>query len=341
MARGDFIVERWTRSSVVAMALLSGIAVVLALGPLIFSANAIDRLTTLFIYIILGAMWNALAGYGGLVSVGQQAFFGLGAYAAIQFSSHGVNVFLALALGAAAAGAVSAPLSFFMLRLKGGEFAIGMWVIAEVCHLLVNLDPLIKGETGTSLIAVNAYPPNVLRADIYWLALATTILLLGTIFLVLRSHLGASIQAIRDDEAGAAAVGVQVLGSKRVIFILAALGCAAAGALYLATAITFQPKTYFSIQWTAYMVFMALVGGIGTFEGPLLGALIFFGIETQFGESGVWYLVILAAAAIVFALFVPRGLWGAIEDRLGLRLLPVGYHIRRRRADNDKLSRRK
>jgi branched-chain amino acid transport system permease protein len=101
-----------------------------------------------------------------------------------------------------------------------------------------------------------------------------------------------------------------------------------AGALWVATALTFQPKAYFSPLWTAYMIFMALVGGLGTFEGAILGAVIFFAIETWFGDMGVWYLVSLGATALVFALFFPRGFWGWVEDRTSLRLLPVGYRLR-------------
>jgi branched-chain amino acid transport system permease protein len=97
---------------------------------------------------------------------------------------------------------------------------------------------------------------------------------------------------------------------------------------WLATLISFQPKTYFSVQWTAYMIFMALVGGLGTFEGPNLGAVIFFLIETLFGGKGVWYLVGLGASALLFALFLPRGLWGTVEDKFGIRLLPLGYRLR-------------
>ena len=99
--------------------------------------------------------------------------------------------------------------------------------------------------------------------------------------------------------------------------MLAAFGAALAGALWLATAITFQPKTYFSPQWTAYMIFMVLVGGLGTFEGAILGAVVFFAIEAWFGGAGVWYLVGLGATALVFALFLPRGIWGWVEDRTG------------------------
>ena len=146
------------------------------------------------------------------------------------------------------------------------------------------------------------------------------VVLLALVFALLRGRLGASVQAIRDDEDAAESVGVRVLAGKRTIFFLAAFGCALAGSLWLATSISFQPRTYFGIQWTAYMIFMVLVGGLGTFEGPILGAIIFFLIEYLFGETGVWYFVGLGAAAIVFALFLPRGLWGTIEDRFGIRL---------------------
>lgn len=323
-----FTVERWTRLSAATTVVTAVLLIVLAAGPLLFTANIVDSLTTLFIYLILAVMWNALAGYGGLVSVGQQAFFGLGAYFAIQLSHYGVSVYPALVLGALIAGLLSLPISLLMLRLRAGEFAIGMWVVAELAHLLVVLDQLINGETGVSLIALNAYGPDDRRAYNYWMALVSMVALLGLVFALLRGRLGASVQAIRDDEDAAESIGVRVLASKRTIFFLAAFGCALAGTLWLATLITFQPRTYFGIQWTAYMIFMVLVGGLGTFEGPIIGAVIFFLIEYLFGETGVWYLVGLGASAVVFALFLPRGLWGTVEDRLGIRLLPVGYRLR-------------
>ena len=130
---------------------------VLAFGPFYLSPYLTDRFTTLFIYVIMAAMWNALAGYGGLVSVGHQAFFGLGAYAAIRLSYWGVEAYPSLILGTLFVGVLSLPLSLLALRLRGGEFAIGMWVLAELAHLLVNLDPRVNGETGISLIALDAY----------------------------------------------------------------------------------------------------------------------------------------------------------------------------------------
>jgi branched-chain amino acid transport system permease protein len=321
-------VERWTAVSIAATAVCAVLIACLAGGPLFFDASLIDRLTLLFIYVILAAMWNALAGYGGLISVGQQAFFGLGAYAAVRLASLGVNPFLSLLVSTALVGAVSLPISTFMLRLRASEFAIGMWVIAELAHLLVNLDHLINGETGTSFIELNQYDATFRHSLIYWSALGAMVGLLGIVFLLLRSRVGVSIQAIRDNEDAAASVGVKVLRTKRIIFVLAAAGAAAAGALWVASAITFQPRTYFSVQWTAYMIFMVLVGGIGTFEGAIVGAVIFFLIETWFGGMGVWYLVGLGAVALSCAMFLPRGIWGIVEDRFGIRLLPVGYQLR-------------
>ncbi len=327
-ARAGLSIQRWTPVSAASVAALAALGVALAFGPLFLGANAIDRLTTLFIYVILATMWNALAGYGGLVSVGQQAFFGIGAYAAIRLSSFGVGVYPALLLGAVFSGLVALALSSFALRLRGGEFAIGMWVIAELFHLLVNLDRLIQGETGTSLIALNAFGPEIRRDYNYWLALASMAALVMLMFSLLRGRLGSSVQAIRDSEEAAASLGVRVLATKRILFVVAGAGCGLAGTLYLATSISFQPATYFGVQWTAYMIFMALVGGLGTFEGPILGALVFFVMESVFGASGVWYLVGLGATAVVFALYLPRGLWGTIEERFGVRLLPVGYRVK-------------
>ncbi|WP_421577735.1 branched-chain amino acid ABC transporter permease [Shinella sp. M31] len=320
-------VHRWTRASRHAVTASVAVLVGLALLPAILGAGAIDRLTALFVYVIVAAMWNALAGYGGLVSVGQQVFFGLGAYFTVRLAEAGIDPFVAMALASLLVAAVSYPLSRVMLRLKGGEFAIGMWVVSALTHLMVNLDGLIQGETGRSLISLNAYAADTRRDIIYWMALAAMAGLLGGLFALLRSRTGAAIQAIRDNEEAAGSLGIDVARTKRLIFVLAAFGIGVAGALWLASATTFQPKTYFSVQWTAYMIFMVLVGGIGRFEGAILGAVIFFAIETWFGALGVWYLIGLGAVALLFSLFLPLGLWGAIETRFGVSLMPVGYRL--------------
>ncbi|MEJ8814312.1 branched-chain amino acid ABC transporter permease [Variovorax ureilyticus] len=323
----DVVVERWTPLAKISLALVLTAQIALAFAPFFLSPGSVDRLTTLFIYGILALMWNALAGYAGLVSVGHQVFFGLGAYAAVRLANAGMAPYPALLVGAVLVALLAIPISGFMLRLRGGEFAIGMWVVAALTHLLVNLDTLVQGETGTSLISLQQYDGEQRRLISFWMALATMVALAWCVFALLRSRIGSALQAIRDSEEAASSIGVRVREAKRLIFVLSAFGCAAAGALWLATAVTFQPKTYFSVQWTAYMLFMVLVGGIGTYEGPIVGAVLFFAVETLFGATGVYYLIGLGVVAVTFALFAPKGLWGAVEQRFGIQLFPVGYRL--------------
>jgi branched-chain amino acid transport system permease protein len=323
----NFVIQRWSNLSIgVAVAVVLVFAL-LALAPVFSPDTVVDHLTILFVYIILAVMWNALAGYGGMFSAGQQAFFGLGAYLSIRLSEWGVEPYVALVVAALLAGVLALPISAIVLRLRAGEFAIGMWVIAEAMRLLVNLDPIIQGDTGRSLIALSQFDAGARRDITFWLALACVGVLLGAIFIMLRSRLGSSIQAIRDNEQAAASVGVRVAWTKRLIFVTAGVGCAMAGALWLAAFTTFQPRSFFGAQWSAYMIFMVLVGGIGRFEGPIIGAIIFFAIETWFGTSGVWYLIVLGVIALLFSLLLPKGIWGYVEDRFQIRLLPVGYLV--------------
>ncbi len=322
-------VQRWTAVSRAAALGGAALTIVLAFGPWILSANAMDKASVLFIYIILAVTWNALAGYGGLVSIGQQIFIGLGGYAVLRLSEAGLDPFVSIFAAAALVGVVALILSTFMLKLKDGEFAIGMWVLAALAHLIVNLDPIVHGETGASLLALNAYEADPRRLMIYFAALAAMIAVLGFFFALLRSPFGASLQAIRDNEGAATSVGVRVMSAKRLIFVVAAVGAALGGALWLASTITFQPRTYFGVQWTAYMIFMCLVGGLGTFEGPIFGAIVFFAMEALFEAAGVWYLVALGAACVGFTLFLPKGLWGEFEARSGVALLPVGRWVGR------------
>lgn len=321
-------VERWTRSGRLTVGAAAAAVVVLALLPALASGLVIDKLTTLFVYILLAVMWNLLAGYAGLVSVGQQAFFGVGGYLALRLVDVGLPPYLALVMGAVGAGLVAIPISTFALRLKGGEFAIAMWVIAEVLRIVVMFDPLVQGETGTSLLALNAVEPELRRNLNYWLGLGSLALILSTTFWLLRSRIGAAAQAIRDDEEAAASIGIDVMRIKQIIFVLAAFGCALAGTIWLASAITFLPRTNFGVQWTVFMLFMVLAGGLKTFEGPIIGAVIFFLLQEVFGDLGVWYLTGLGAVAVGFALYLPDGLWGTWRQRTGIELLSGGVQLK-------------
>jgi branched-chain amino acid transport system permease protein len=325
----QWMVKRSSRSSRIGSSGLVVLGVALFAVPQVFDANIVQQLTSLLIFLILAVMWNALAGYGGLVSVGQQAFIGFGAYGTVFLTQHGVAPYLAMVLAGLASAGLAAVLSLFVLRLRGGQFAVGTWVVAETILLLFLLDKGLGGGTGISLRGLNVYSPEVRRAYTYWLALAFALLLLVLLFLLLRARTGAALQAIRDDEDAAASLGVRVGPLKFLLFVLAGFGCGAAGALTLANTLFIQPQSIFGVQWSAYMIFMVLVGGLGTFEGPILGALIFFAIQYEFADLGAWYLIGLGLVAVAFALFLPRGVWSLTGRRSQLRLLPVGYHLKR------------
>jgi branched-chain amino acid transport system permease protein len=320
-------IRRWTAASRISTAAVTVGVVALAVVPFTLNDNAVQQLTSLLTFVILAGMWNALAGYGGMVSVGQQGFIGLGAYGTILLTQRGVPPYLAMALAAVGAAILALPISVLVLRLRGGQFAIGTWVVAAALGLLVALDSNLGGGTGVSLTALNVYDQSNRGAYTYWVTLGFTVAVLVSSLLLLRSRHGAALQAIRDDEEAAAAVGVRVLPLKLALFVLAAFGCAAAGAMILANTLFIQPQSIFGVQWTAYMIFMVLVGGLGTFEGPIVGALIFFGIQYEFADSGAWYLIGLGATAVFFALVLPRGLWSLVEERLAVQLLPVGYRL--------------
>jgi len=322
-----------TRGGATARTTISIIAiavVLLAATPWIFGVGGSGRAVALLVYVLLAVMWNALAGFAGLVSIGQTLFFGVAAYTTIRLADAGLDPYLAIIVSIGIGAALGWVTSLFMLSLKDGEFAIGMWVLSSLAHLCVNLDPLIQGETGTSLISLNVYSIEMRTSLTLWLALAVTIAVLAVLVVLLRSRTGAAITAIRDDEIGARSVGVDVIGTKRVVFILAAAGTAAAGALWLASASNFQPRAYFGVQWTAYMLFMVLVGGLGRVEGAIIGAVLFFVIETFFASYGAWYLVGLGVIAVLFALLLPKGLWGWIGPRLPGEAIPTGYLIEKK-----------
>jgi branched-chain amino acid transport system permease protein len=298
-------------------------ALVLAALPLFLGANAIDKLTTLFIFMLLAATWGLLAGQAGLVSVGQQAFFGLGAYLALRLVDGGWSAYPALLAGAVGAAVVAWGLSFFVLRLKDGEFAIATWVVAEVIRIAVMLDPLVQGETGTSLLALNQVEPELRRNLGFWMALGSLAFMLLVTAWLLRSAVGTATRAIGEDDEAAASLGVRVTPTRRRVYVLASFGAALAGVAWLASAITFLPRTNFGVQWSVLMLFMALVGGLRSQWGPLLGALLPFVLQESLGHLGAWYLAGLGVVAAVFALWLPRGLAGVWDDWRARRALAV------------------
>ncbi len=319
-------VTRSRRSTLWAAIAAIAAVVILAYLPYIVYSGTTNLLANFFILLIMASMWNLLAGYAGLVSVGQQAFIGLGAYFVLILASHGTDPFLAIPVATIVCGAVGLPIWWLVSRLRSGYFSITMWVIATVCELIIIQISSLGGGTGTALPGLT-FSPTLLTAYTYWAALAVTVIVIAAIYYLLRSRFGLVLTAIRDDEAGARSVGAKVFSTQRLVFMVSAAGCGAAGAVYIISQQFVVPTAAFSVQWSAEMIFITIIGGIGTIEGPILGTIVFFVLQQTLSHYGTWYFIVLGLIAMAVAIWAPRGLWGLISDRLGLRLFPVGYYL--------------
>ena len=234
-----------------------------------------------------------------------------------------MNPFLAVPLGAVVAAAISVPVSFVAFRLAGGYFAIGTWVIAEVFRLGVANVSAVGGGSGTSLTALRGIEKATRETATYGLALACTVVAIAGVYLFLRSKRGLALLAIRDNEAAAESQGIDVRGMKLAVYVVAALGAGLAGALYFLGNLRISPDAAFSVNWTAFAIFMVVIGGIGRIEGPIVGALVFWALNKFLSDYGTWYLLGLGLLAILTTLFFKQGLWGWAQQRWGWSLFPT------------------
>jgi branched-chain amino acid transport system permease protein len=218
-------VEHSTRSSWIGVALIAVALIVLALAPYWGERDTLRLLAEIFTYVALASLWNLLAGYAGLVSVGQQAFVGLGGYLMFALATIvGLNPILAILIAGPVAALVAVPVAGLMFRLRGAYFAIGTWVMAEVFRLVASQVSVLGGGSGISLPAqvVIAMAPSrhIRELEIYWLALALTVVVLAAIVVLLRSRHGLALTAIRDNEIAARSNGIDVTRVKFIVYRL-------------------------------------------------------------------------------------------------------------------------
>jgi branched-chain amino acid transport system permease protein len=277
---------------------------------------------------LMAQMWNLLGGYGGLVSIGQQAYIGIGAYALIGLGNFaGVNPFLAVGLAGVCAALVAIPISQIVFRLQGGYFAIGTWAMAEIFRLLVANVAAVGGGSGTSLTAVRGYSKWARESVTFWIAVVVVFGSLVMIHRLLQSRFGLALTAIRDSEAASESQGIDVRRTKFLVYVLSAAGFGVAGALYFLSILRVSPDAAFGVQWSPVIIFMVIIGGVGTIEGPLIGAILYFALSKLLGDYGTWYLVGLGVLAVIVTIRFPGGLWGFVEQRFGLRCFPVERRV--------------
>ena len=329
MSAPAFQVRFTNRGSAVVLGGVAVLLIALAAAPRWAGRDDLHLMQEIFAYVALASLWNLLAGYAGLVSVGQQAFVGLGAYMLFALTILAdVPPLAAIPLAGLIGALVAVPVAALVFRLRGHYFAIGTWVVAEVFRLLAAQFSALGGGSGTSLpaaIVIAIAPSRAMREFlIYWMALALAVAILALILLLLRSRYGLALTAIRDSELGARSNGVDVARIKYVVYVAVALGTAMVGALIFLQKIRISPDTAFSVNdWTAFVIFITVIGGIGRIEGPIIGTVIFFLLRQTLADLGAIYLLILGVVAIAVMLWAPKGLWGLVADRFGWQVFPL------------------
>ncbi len=329
-------VSRSTPASRVAMLLgLIGL-VVLAAAPWWAGRADLRLMGEIYLYLSLACLWNLMAGYAGLVSVGQQAYVGFGGYMLFALTVFGgLHPVAAIAVGGLLAAIISVPIAALIFRLKGAYFAIGTWVMAEVFRLSFAQIQALGGGSGSSLPVAIVKELGVKKAareaTSYWLALGAAIVVLLAVYSFLRSRRGLALTAIRDSEVAASSLGIDIWRTKLEVYVVTSAFTAIIGGLIFLQKLRISPDAAFSVNdWTAFVIFIVVIGGIGTLEGPIIGTLLFFALREVLADFGTIYLLVLGLVAIVVMLKAPKGVWGLIRERFDLELFPLSYRIRQK-----------
>jgi branched-chain amino acid transport system permease protein len=326
-------VERGTKASRVFAVLAVPLLAALIAMPWWGDAGDMRLVGEMAYYLALAQLWNLLAGYAGLVSVGQQAYVGLGGYALFYLTGPiNMNVYLALLLAGPFAGLMAIPVSFAVFRLRGAYFAVGTWVVSEVFALFASLIAVLGAGSGLSLtpaILRQISPDRDARDTIlYLMSLAVAVFVIAIVYLLLRSRHGLALTAIRDSEPASASLGVNTFRTKFIIYLATAACTGLIGGLIFLQKLRISPEAGFSINdWTVVVIFMVVIGGIGTLEGPFVGMLIYIVLRELLADYGAIYLMLMGAIAIAVMLTAPFGIWGWIVQRYGIQLFPVGRRL--------------
>ena len=272
----------------------------------------------IFLYMALAQFWNLLGGYSGLISLGQQIFIGLAGYTvAVTALFYNVPIWLGVILGGGISLLFALIISRPIFRMSGEYFAIGTWVVAE--SLAIWFSNWGYVEMGQGLFIKPAKQFSI--ADIYYVAMAVGIGSVILVYWLMRSKLGLALMAMRNDPGASEICGVSVFKYKLYCFLISSF-CTGiiAGVLYL-NIVFITPYKAFGIEWTVTLLFIVIMGGIGTIEGPIIGAIIYVVLQQWLSEYGNISMLILGVMAIAMIFLMPKGIMGTVQEKLGFEIL--------------------
>ena len=285
------------------------IAWLVVLGALVVLPFATEDEGTITVAILalivasLASSWNILGGFAGQISLGHAAFFGIGALITREMWLGGTNVLVAMLVGVLVTAVLAGVIGVPILRFRGVYFSIGTLAAAQALWITV----------GNVRSGITSLPAEALRAyeftPRYFLALAVTVLTVAVAMLLKRSKLGLGMIAVREDEAAAAATGVNVLAHKLSAFVISAGLAALAGAVYGSFSSSYYPNFPFSPVWTFDAILVTFVGGFGTIVGPLIGSFFFVVVrDTLAANLQEFQVVVFGVLFIIVVLLLPGGM---------------------------------
>lgn len=312
----------------VSIAALGGLIVVLAALPLFLSKGNVHLGFEFFVLLALSQMWNLLAGYGGLMSLGLQAFIGLGAYC-LFFLSNTLDVSPYWILPAAPlfCALVASVSTLALFRLRDAYFVIGSWVFSEIIALLIGKASWLGGSSGLSLLTTGLIDLLWFQTVVYWLSGLSALAAVAGSYALLKSPVGLGLMGVRDNDQAAVSIGINAWRSRFLVFVVSGAGAGLVGAINYLASLYVTASGAFDIGWIGAMVFITVVGGMGTLEGPILGAVIYMALRESFTfvlpVSGSWYLVTMGTIAAATMVVAPAGLWPWLGETLNIHPLAI------------------
>ncbi len=315
------------------LALILLALILLALPLLLRNAFAIDICIRILLFSFIGVAWNLIGGYAKQLSLGHAAYFGLGAYTSTLLQIDlGISPWLGMLAGGGIATLASLPIGWLCFRLRGPYFAIATIATAQVLMLLfLKFRDFAWGAEGTTIPNLGDAPLMMqfaAKAAYYYVALGLLLIGLTITHLIERSWMGYYLVAIGEDEDAAEAIGVDAARMKRDIYMISAFLTAMAGTFYTQYIYFIDPATAFNFSISIEAALVAIVGGIGTLWGPVIGTTLLETtsalLQSWLGSSvGGVQLTVYSLILMTVILWRPTGLMGVIGD--ARRRLAAGH----------------
>jgi branched-chain amino acid transport system permease protein len=315
------IVKWRTRMPLLILLSISLVAVfLLPLAPNV-SIFILDFLTRLFIYATLALVWGYSAAFAGLVSLGNQAFIGIGGYVtAVLVEKFGYPLMLSGLIAVLISGLLAFAIAFPLLQLRGIYFSIGTLLVAEILRSVFLSWEYVGGGRGFAFRSVYGQPITYT----YYPSLVILIVVAIVLYKLYYSKLGYGLRSVGDDEDAARGVGVNVALIKAFTFTLTGIICGCLGVVNAIYVVYLHPNGVFSISWTVAALFAAIIGGVGTIAGSLIGGAIYTASIYFLATLPGYSLLVQGAIVAILMLIFPEGIWRFIRRTLRLqRLYPL------------------